>query len=245
MMDELIPILKQSIGGLDVNAVDARNLWEFLESGQEFSNWIKSRVEKYDFSRGIDFEVFDKSVKNSSGGRPQTVYVISLDMAQELAMVENNDKGRAARRYFIECARRLKSSSTDMTQVLSDPANLRTLLLTYTEKVIALESKVAEQEPLVKSLQKITASEGSLCISDAARTLNIPQSKLFAWLRREKWIFRRVGCAWDVPHAERLRQGFMEMKTTVLVRDGKEDKIVEQARVTPLGLSKLAQLKIE
>jgi hypothetical protein len=30
-------------------------------------------------------------------------YFISLDMARELSMVENNAQGKIARRYFIEC----------------------------------------------------------------------------------------------------------------------------------------------
>ena len=34
-------------------------------------------------------------------------YFTTLDMAKELAMVERNDKGKQARRYFIECERRL------------------------------------------------------------------------------------------------------------------------------------------
>ena len=38
-------------------------------------------------------------------------YAITLDMAKELSMVQNNDKGRQARRYFIECENKLKEIS--------------------------------------------------------------------------------------------------------------------------------------
>lgn len=241
---DLIKVELRKIGEVEVNSVDARELWFFLGVGRDFTNWIKERVAKYGFIEDVDFRISAGFGENPSAGRPQSTYAISMDMAKELAMVENNDKGREARRYFIECEKRLKSDRPDVVSLMKDPAALRTLLLNAIETNMALQEKVAEQAPMVESLQKITASAGSLCISDAARTLNVPQRKLFDYLRRERWIFRRVGCAWDVPHAERLRQGYMEMKTTTIERDGKEDKIVEQARVTPLGLAKLATLKI-
>jgi anti-repressor protein len=82
-------------------AVSARDLHEFLESKQEFANWIKKRISEYGFTENEDFEVFDNSIKNSNGGRPLTEYAISLDMAKELSMVEKTAKGKQARKYFI------------------------------------------------------------------------------------------------------------------------------------------------
>ena len=39
-------------------------------------------------------------------------YFVSVGMAKELAMVENNDKGSQARKYFIECEKQLKEQIT-------------------------------------------------------------------------------------------------------------------------------------
>ncbi|MCU7559101.1 antA/AntB antirepressor family protein [Riemerella anatipestifer] len=90
------------------SAVSARELYQFLESKQQFSDWIQNRIRDYGFIEGQDFEVFHNSMKNPSGGRPTVEYAISLDMAKELSMVERTEKGKQARRYFIECERRLK-----------------------------------------------------------------------------------------------------------------------------------------
>ena len=81
--------------------MNARELHVFLDSGQEFANWIKSRIADFGFIDGQDFLTILSKTPN--GGRPSREYYISLDMAKELSMVERNDKGRQARRYFIEC----------------------------------------------------------------------------------------------------------------------------------------------
>ena len=104
MTTELIKTTGITLNGDKITAVNARDLWKFLESKQEFANWIKDRVEKYRFVEGKDFLInFSKSL-----GRPSKEYLISLDMAKELAMVENNERGRQARQYFIEVEKRFR-----------------------------------------------------------------------------------------------------------------------------------------
>jgi phage anti-repressor protein len=107
-MDELVPIGKHIIGGEEVHVVDARTLHGRLGSQQEFANWFKQRVSRYGFRQGVDFVVFDSSVRNSREGRPGVDYALTLDMAKELAMVERTEIGRQVRLYFIECEKRLR-----------------------------------------------------------------------------------------------------------------------------------------
>lgn len=91
--------------------VNARELHAFLGSKQDFSNWIKNRINKYGFVENQDFEVFNNFIENSNGGRPSIEYALTMDMAKELSMVENNEKGKTARRYFIECEKQFFSSA--------------------------------------------------------------------------------------------------------------------------------------
>lgn len=82
--------------------VSARELHEFLEVGRDFTTWIKGRIEKYDFAEGVDFTIMESFHQNGGkGGRPEKDYIITIDMAKELSMVENNEKGKQARQYFV------------------------------------------------------------------------------------------------------------------------------------------------
>lgn len=63
-----------------------------------FPGWIRGVIEGYGFEEGADFyPVSDKS----TGGRTRKDYLLSLDVAKEIAMIGNTPKGKATRRYFI------------------------------------------------------------------------------------------------------------------------------------------------
>ena len=94
-----VPVKKNDDGSQVVNA---RDLHKWLNIGKDFTTWIKSRIDKYNFIENEDFIVFTKIGENPQGGRPSSEYIISLDMAKELSMVENNERGREARKCFIE-----------------------------------------------------------------------------------------------------------------------------------------------
>ena len=104
---QLVPVSPGTIGNVQCLTVDGRALHGALGVRRDFSNWMKGRITKYEFSQGQDFEVYAKIGANSEGGRPSQEYTLSVGMGKELCMVENNEKGRIARRYFIECERRL------------------------------------------------------------------------------------------------------------------------------------------
>jgi len=104
-MSDLIKVQKKTIGNGEVNSVDARELHEFLESKQQFSNWIQNKVDKYSFMKNIDFI----AINNSIYSPPRKEYILSIDMAKEISMVENNSKGKQARKYFIKCEKDLKT----------------------------------------------------------------------------------------------------------------------------------------
>jgi len=108
----IVPLAEGVIGGQAVQTVNARDLHAFLENGDRFADWIKARIEKFDFVENQDFVTVSESTETVKNGKTyksrRADYHVCLDMAKELAMVENNDKGKQARRHFIAVEKRAK-----------------------------------------------------------------------------------------------------------------------------------------
>lgn len=103
-----ISILRQDFQGMETNSVNSRELHKNLEIKTEYSHWIKRAVDKYKFTEGEDFAV----VKNGDGNNAFIDYIVTLDMAKELCMVTNTDKGRETRKYFIKVEKQYNKDSS-------------------------------------------------------------------------------------------------------------------------------------
>lgn len=126
-MTGIIPLAQRFIAGNSTRTVSARKLHEFLGVRRDFSNWIRSRIKQYGFTENQDYiKVFAKTGENPKGGRPSAEYYLTLDMAKELAMVERTERGREARRYFIDCEKQLIEKKAQPR--LSDQTSQRALL---------------------------------------------------------------------------------------------------------------------
>lgn len=223
-------VMEGHIGGELVQTVNGRDLHRFLEVGKDFSTWIKDRVAQYGFSENTDYVVFPEIGENSKGGRPSKEYAVSIDMAKELAMVERNEKGKQARQYFIECERRAKNA-VDPVAVLNNPAAMRGLLLSYSEKVIELESRIEADKPKTQFFDQFMNADGLYGLQNAARALNCRPNLFIRWLK-EHYLFYQGGNL--VARVQFIQMGIFEVKTTLV-----DDKVRPQAFITPKGLKYL------
>lgn len=89
--------------------VNARELWKALEIGRDFSNWVKDRLEAIGAVENVDYCLLAKSgEQNGRGGSNRIDYILTMDTAKEMAMLERNEKGKMLRRYFIEAEKRYR-----------------------------------------------------------------------------------------------------------------------------------------
>ena len=128
-----------------------------------------------------------------------------------------------------------------------NPANMSRLQLLEMamqaeQERLALEHQLQRMQPDVQALERIAKAEGSLCVTDAAKQLQIQPKKLFGFLFANEWIFKRTGTSAWAGYQDKLRQGLIEHKIEVIQRIDGTDKLVTQVRITAKGMARLAKM---
>ena len=134
-MDSLIQISKNTINGAEINSVNAREIHKYLEVKTKFADWIKRAIEKYDFIENQDYAI----LKNGNGNNAYIDYIVVLDMAKELAILENNPKGKETRKYFIEFEKQGKALINQQSQEIQ-------LLQGMLNTISKMDNRVTELE---------------------------------------------------------------------------------------------------
>lgn len=148
--NEVIPIYNNN----NNRTVNARELHEFLGIGKDFTTWIKDRIAKYDFTEGKDYIL----TLTKTGERKNVTkheYYLKINTAKEIAMVENNERGKYIRKYFIETeeayAKQNSIQQINGVQSLDDIYNfMKMSAMGFTD----LNNRVKSLEGTIESMKK-------------------------------------------------------------------------------------------
>ena len=126
---------------LGVLAVSARQLWTKLEVKTYFTDWIKRRLERYNYQEDIDYIWYGDD------------YALTLDMASELSLIENTEIGRKLRSYIVNYEREYKKDEYEKQEELND----RIAML---EKIVLIPN--SKNSTLTKDYTSIENMNGNL-----------------------------------------------------------------------------------
>lgn len=226
-------------------AVNARDLHSFLGSKQQFADWIKNRIEKYDLVENVDYVVFHKVMENPNGGRPQIEYALTIDAAKELSMVEGNEKGKQARRYFIACEKKLTELSAP-SYMIEDPIKRAEKWIEEQKqlKQLAEENekqaeKIEHDKPKVLFADAVCTSKRSCLVAELAKILqqngvNIGQNRLFKWLRDNGYLCQK-GQYYNQPTQKAMELKLFEIKQTTINKPDGSVLVKSTTKVTGRG----------
>ena len=175
MTKQLISISMHKMDEGEVNAVDARELHEFLGVKEHFSVWIKRCLKDYKFTINSDF---CRLTYASPNGREMETYILSLDMAKSLALISRTQKGDEVRKYFIKCEKELKKQIStkfdpdhQIDQAVSKFIEKFSNRLEYIMEQKLNELLIGEPKSQKKNKNQISDSSNSLKPKSIPRTI--------------------------------------------------------------------------
>lgn len=104
-----------------------------------------------------------------------------------------------------------------------------------------LKHEVEELKPDAEAFTRIAKADGSMCITNAAKHLQIQPKSLFKLLSENHWIYRRNGGKTWLAYQDRIQSGVLEHKITTIASSDGSERVVEQVLVTAKGLTKLSK----
>ena len=150
--------------------------------------WFSRIIEKYNFIENKDFTVIVKNDEDDTafgGIRKSTDHLMTLNMAKEIAMVSNTEKGKQARIYFIKCEEAW--NSPEMILARANQIQSR-MIENYVDKIKFLENRIEEDKPKVEFYDDVADSKNTCDMQTVAKTLNfkgVGRNNLFEILRNK------------------------------------------------------------
>lgn len=223
-MKELIKITEQN--GNQV--VSARELHDFLGVETKFADWCK-RMFEYGFEADLDFISI---LSKSTGGRPSIDYALTLDCAKEISMLQRNEKGKQARKYFIEVEKQVKKLVAPQ-----DPLSLLKMAVSEIEK---RDKQISVLQPKAELMDRVLDADEKIDIGQAAKILELPfgRNTMFKKLRAQGVFFKNR----NEPKQEFIKRKFFVLKEKYIKRNNHDGFVVVKVLVTQKGLEFLSKI---
>jgi anti-repressor protein len=229
-MEELITISEQN----GQNVVSARELYTFLEIKTDFTNWCK-RMFEYGFENEVDYSLVKIGEGNAHN---KTDYALTLDTSKEISMLQRSEKGKKARKYFIECEKKLLEIAHKPKEL--SRKELALIVIEQEEKLELLQKQIKHNEVKVKFVDRIIASEDMIDIGQCAKVLELPFGRniLFRELREKGIFFKNK----NEPKQAFIERGYFKLKETFIETNTHGTISVIKVLVTQRGLGYLSTL---
>lgn len=126
-----------------------------------------------------------------------------------------------------------------------DPSDPKVMLAVFSHLQQQVEEKdgiIAVQAEQVKKLERIDGALGSMCVRDAAKTLNVRPIDLTNLMAARRWIYKRVGNKNWVAYQDKIQAGYLEHADHLYLDEQGRERVSTRCLVTSKGLVKLAEL---
>lgn len=231
-MEEIIKINQSEKGEAQVSA---RELHKELGVKKRFSAWFEQYQEMY--VEETDFTGVPGGTPVIGGnGNVQYLkdYLLTVDMAKNVAMMSKTEKSQKIRDYFIQVEKRYK-------ELASDPSYQMALGLKASQQLLEHKDKlIAEMKPKAIFADAVSVSETSVLVGELAKMIkqngiNIGAKRLFEYLRENGYLIKRKGTDYNMPTQKSMELGVFKIKETSITHSDGSVQISKTTKVTGKG----------
>jgi len=222
-------------------SMSSREIAELLNSRHDK---VKQSIERLVQRGTIVQPPMGDEQNNDSLGRPRAESVYRLCKRDSFVVVAQLSPEFTAR--LVDRWQELEDQATGTPRIPSNYAEALQVAADQAKESQRLQQVVDHQAPKVAAINRLAAAGGAICISDAAKHLQLSPPTLFAWLEAHRWIFHRGGSKRWTAYQPQLTKGFMVHKVTELKPDAETgaERAAYQPLITPKGLTYLAEKNI-
>lgn len=124
----------------------------------------------------------------------------------------------------------------------SDPRIMLGVMNHLQAQVVERDAVIAEQGTRLKKLDRLEGAKGSMCISDAAKTLGVKRDDLFSFMSSRRWIFKRAGNKNWLAYDDKRKALLLDHDDHIYMDSLGQERVAPRVLVTAKGLVKLAEL---
>lgn len=226
-MNELIKI------NFEEQTVSARDLHERVGSTERFANWFERQLQ-YGFEEGTDY-VGCKTF-NTQAHQELQDYVISMEMAKEICMIQRNERAREIRKYLVKVEEAWNKPEVVMARALKMANNQIAELKDCNQKLLEDTERMKPKEIFADA---VSTSKTSILVGDLAKLISqngveIGQIRLFDYLRNNGYLMKN-GTSRNLPTQKYMEMGLFEIKESTVQNPDGSVRINRTTKVTGKG----------
>jgi phage antirepressor YoqD-like protein len=203
---------------------------------------VRTYLDDFDSFGLVRFEIRPRPEGQHGGGNVEFAVLNEQQATLLMTYLRNTEVIRAFKRRlvhaFYDLAHKAAAPAFAIPQSLPEALRLAADLADENKK---LEGQVAEMGPKVVALTRLSDSEGSFSLREAAKACNVPERKFIQAMHARGWIYKHQGGDW-LAYSDKTKAGLLTHKIVVVLRLDGTEKSVERVRVTPKGITRLAEI---
>ena len=240
-----MPVNAQDFNGVEIVQcngalmVSSRRVAE--DFGKEHAKVLRA-IRNLECSKDFTDANFGVSEYLDPTGRSLPQMLMTRDGFTFLVMGFTGKEAAVWKERYIAACNAMEAELRRQPAILSGPQLLAAALIEAHSTMQQQAAQIESMREDVNAHARLSKADGSLNITEAAKTLQMRPKDLFDWLQHNGWIYKRAGSQGWLGYQSKCNQGLMEHKSTTVTRADGSEKITEQVRITPKGLSILAKI---